>query len=320
MESNQLKKDLRKRAYELSDLGYEKQFLKQELKNELPRLRDILSHSQTRTNQAQHRSETSHEHTPRGQQQHNSGSFFDFLCKYMLLNAIFNRGGNVNVYTNTNNTQQSKNKNDGSIILACVAVFCLMLLAIASIFLLAYSVYKLKNAKLENNKYSVPSAVIGGVIYFCVAATLTLLISGMIVPNLQREMGFDDGRFFVFQIIIGLNAAIFAVGSCALFYLAINKAMKKSSIDKEVDRVLHEDQYSPSPRSFETKNQYNGYQHCDRSNRQTGVPTFHEAGSTTYQPSTSNMQYTETPYPYGVQLHTMAETPNYPSGTSTPAR
>ncbi|WP_339045965.1 DUF1761 domain-containing protein [Candidatus Mesenet endosymbiont of Agriotes lineatus] len=221
-------------------------------------------------------------------------SGFDFW-DIMLLSCLWGRGGNTtNIYNyNVPNSNRKNNGSNDRVLGSCIAAFCLIFAAVMSYFLLSYAVYKIKNAKLENNKHSVPAAIGLGIFSFSVSATLILLLSGMIVPNLERAMGISSGAFTGFQVITGLNAVIFGLGAVLFFYLAINKANKKALVDREVDLIISCGRCSPSYGT--SGSQYGEQQPPQNEQYQMGHNQQYPSAPPSYEESTSNGQYYDQP-------------------------
>lgn len=275
VKEEKLKKHLREEGYEYLNAGHSKEGLVQHLFKCFFSYQNNQNQQQNPSNDDQSRSQTSdntNQATPNASTQPitiEHKSRFDFW-DIMLLSSLWGRGGNTTINNYATSTNRIGNESDGRVLGPCIAAFCLIFAAVASYFLLVWAAYKIKNAKLENNKYSVPSAIGLGVFSFSVSATLVLLLSGMIVPNLQRAMGISSGAFTGFQVITGLNAVIFGLGAVLFFYLAINKADKKALVDKKVDQIIkdqhkqHQNQSSPpsAPPPYEQSVQ--SHQYCDQ--------------------------------------------------------
>ncbi|WP_339048194.1 hypothetical protein [Candidatus Mesenet endosymbiont of Phosphuga atrata] len=240
MGGEELEKYLREKGYEYLNVGRSKEDLGQYLSRHYTEYQNNGSNQgqqqvpsgSNNQNQSQASGNTNRS-TPIVQPiiiEHKSG--FDFW-DIMLLSCLWGRGGSTtNIYNyNGSNSNRKSNESDNSVLGPCIAAFCLIFATVASYFLLSYAAYKIKNAKLENNKHSIPAAIGLGVFSFSVSATLVLLLTGMIVPNLERAMGVSSGAFTGFQVITGLNAVIFGLGAVLFFYLAIDKASKKALVD-----------------------------------------------------------------------------------------
>ncbi|XGA08738.1 MAG: hypothetical protein U0X86_001050 [Wolbachia endosymbiont of Xenopsylla cheopis] len=205
----------------------------------------------------------------------------------MLLSCLWGRGGNTTIINNyASDANRKSNESDNSVLGPCIAAFCLIFATVASYFLLSYAAYKIKNAKLEDNKDYIPAAIILGAFSFSVSATLILLLTGMIVPNLERAMGISSGAFTGFQVITGLNAVIFGLGAVLFFYLAIDKASKKALVDREVDLIINCGRCSPNHGT--SGGQYQGQQ----------FPQQYQMGSDQYfTPTQPDQQYPSAPPP-----------------------
>lgn len=237
----ELREHLKKEGYEYLDAGRSKEGLGQYLSECRNSYRGNSRSQQQNSDNASHLSNTPTS-TPITQPVNikiEQKSGFDFW-DIMLLSCLWGRGGNTtNIYNYAPSTNRESKESDNSVLGPCIAVFCLIFTTIILYVLIAGAAYGIKNAKLENNKYSVPIAIGLGIFSFSVSATLILLLSGMIVPNLKHAMRMSNEAFTAFQVIIGLNAVISGLRAILFFYLAIDKANKKALVDREVDQIIN---------------------------------------------------------------------------------
>ncbi|GHM58115.1 MAG: hypothetical protein sL5_02370 [Candidatus Mesenet longicola] len=296
MRGEELKKYLREGGYKYLDAGHSKKGLGQYLSRHYTEYQNNGSNQGQQQvpsgNNSQNQQQTSgntSQATPNASTQPiiiEHKSRFDFW-DIMLLSCLWGRGGNTTIINNyAPGTNRGSNGSDNSVLGPCIAAFCLIFATVASYFLLSYAAYKIKNAKLENNKHSIPAAIGLGVFSFSVSATLILLLTGMIVPNLERAMGISSGAFTGFQVITGLNAVIFGLGAVLFFYLAIDKASKKALVDREVNLIINCGRCSPNHGT--SGGQYRGQQFPQNEQYQMR-PDQH------FTPTQPNQQYPSAP-------------------------
>lgn len=232
-EQARVKKMLRKQAYQLFDEGKRKRDLLGNTRLALSRI--LQSDFQERSNERS---------AGRQGQDVNiiivnkeEDSFWNLVKWFVLWDLIFGRqrSGNVHVHVGSSG---NKNKEDKSVTGDVIAVFFVVLMLSLIIIGSPYCAYRIKNAKLENNKYSVPSAIALGIFSLSLSTTLGLLLAEMITPRLQEKLGFNDRQFLAFQVFIGLYATMVLVIGLYSFHLAFNKSIQKSYVDRIVDQVI----------------------------------------------------------------------------------